>query len=134
MALAQRKGISVKGGESDRLVYRVRSGDNLWDIARSQGVTERQLRAWNTLRATGHIHPGDMLTIWKKTGRSPVGSASLASSGAIHRVRSGDTLWDIARTYNTSVRKLKRINAIRNASQIRAGDRIRIRSVAPAVE
>jgi len=134
MALAQRKGISVKGGESDRLVYRVRSGDNLWDIARSQGVTERQLRAWNTLRATGHIHPGDMLTIWKKTGRSPVGSASLASSGAIHRVRSGDTLWDIARTYNTSVRELKRINAIRNASQIRAGDRIRIRSVAPAVE
>ncbi len=131
MALAQQKGSAVKAGEGDRVAYRVKRGDNLWSIARSQGVTERQLRAWNTLKATGHIHPGDKLTIWK---HSPTGSASLASSHAIHRVRSGDTLWDIARTYNTSVRELKRLNSIRNASQIRAGDRIRIRSSAPAVE
>jgi len=131
MALAQRKGRAVKAGEGTRVVYRVKRGDNLWDIARSQGVTERQLKAWNTIKATGHIHPGDKLTIWK---HSPTGSASLASSNAIHRVRSGDTLWDIARTYNTSVRELKRLNTIRNASQIRAGDRIRIRSSAPAVE
>lgn len=125
----------ARAGSGDQVVYRVQRGDTLWDIARSQGVTADQIRAWNTLRATGHIHPGDRLTIWRPTGGPlPKGTAPLANADVFHRVRRGDTLWDIARTYGTSIRELKRLNDIGNASQIRAGDRIRVRAATAAVE
>jgi len=135
LASTNRRTAKTQSGEGERLVYRVKRGDTLWDIARGQGVTADQLRAWNALKATGHIHPGDQLTVWRKTVRAlPQGNVSVASMDAIHRVNRGDTLWDIARAYRTSVRELKRLNDIHDASQIKAGDRIRVRSGAAAVE
>lgn len=134
-ALARKSGPAQKVGRGDRVVYRVKRGDTLWDISRSQGVTPDQIRAWNTLRATGHIHPGDRLTIWRPSDRSlPRESATLVSADVFYRVRRGDTLWDIARTYRTSIRELKRLNDIRNASRIKAGDQIRVRAASTAVE
>lgn len=49
------------------------------------------------------------------------------SRAAYHRVRSGDTLSHIARRYGTSVRRLCRLNNIRETSVIRIGQRIRYR-------
>ena len=133
-ALARSRG-PAQPGSGDRVVYRVKRGDTLWDISRSQGVTPDQIRAWNTPRATGHIHPGDRLTIWRPSGGSlPKESATLASADVFYRVKRGDTLWDIARTYRTSIRELKRLNDIRNASRIKAGDQIRVRAASTAVE
>ena len=118
---------TLEAGQGDRVVYKVRRGDTLWDIAQSQGVSPDQIRAWNTLRATGHIHPGDKLTIWRAPTQKRSGSSvTLANARQYHRVRRGDTLWDIARLYKTSIRELKRLNGIRDASQIKAGDRLRL--------
>jgi membrane-bound lytic murein transglycosylase D len=125
---------SLEPGLGNKLVYRVKRGDTLWDIAKGQGVTADQIRAWNALRATGHIHPGDKLTIWPAAGRRKAASPALASVERYHKVRRGDTLWEIARIYDTSIRELKRLNEIRNASQIKAGDRLRVRSASAAVE
>ena len=134
-ARALARNSKTKIGSGDRVVYRVKRGDTLWDIARSQGVTPSQIRSWNTLRATGHIHPGDRLTLWRPSGSSlPIETATLANVDVLYHVRRGDTLWDIARSYNTSIRELKRLNGIRNASQIEAGDQIRVRAASPAVE
>ena len=109
-------------------------GDTLWDIAKSQGVTPEQIRAWNKIRTTGHIHPGDRLTLWIPDTPLPKGSEPLVETNVYHRVRRGDTLWDIARAYSTSIRELKRLNNIRNASQIKAGDRLQVREASAAVE
>lgn len=134
-ALAKRSAPRLEQGSGDKLVYRVKRGDTLWDIARSQGVTPDQIRAWNALRATGHIHPGDKLTIWaSETQTTSSGTRALASVDRFHKVRRGDTLWEIARIYDTSIRELKRLNGISNASRIKAGDRIRVRSASAAVE
>ena len=135
-AVASRNAPGLEPGNGDKLVYRVKRGDTLWDIARSQGVTPDQIRAWNAMRATGHIHPGDKLTIWqaRNTSQPAKASATLASASTYHRVRRGDTLWEIAKIYDTSVRELKRLNNIRNVSRIKAGDRIRVRSGSSAVE
>lgn len=40
----------------------VRRGDTLWDIASRNGVTTRQLMAWNSLRSSV-IKPGDRITV-----------------------------------------------------------------------
>lgn len=104
----------------NKVTYRVRKGDTLWGIAKQMGVKSRQIQAWNELRASEHIHPGDRLTIY----RAP----RLGDAMATHyRVRRGDTLWEIARAFSTSVGELKRLNGIQNASSLRAGTQIRLR-------
>jgi len=99
--------------------YVVKRGDTLWDIAKSEGLTPDHLRAWNTYVTTRAIRPGDKLTIYlPKTG---------TESTTHYTVRNGDTLWEIARAFQTSVNELKTWNNIQNPSGLRPGTRIRIR-------
>jgi membrane-bound lytic murein transglycosylase D len=50
-----------------RVVYRVRRGDTLYEIARKHGVTVEELRAWNNLRGSA-IGIGDRLSIHAARG------------------------------------------------------------------
>ena len=44
-----------------RIHYRVRSGDNLWTIAKRFGTTPRAIARANSIRHTKMLHPGDRL-------------------------------------------------------------------------
>lgn len=101
----------------------VRTGDTLWDIAKRKGITVSHLRAWNNLNTNRTIHPGDRLTLWvPKDGTS--------ESTIFYTVRTGDTLWGIARAFDTSVSALQSWNDIRSPSRLRPGTRIRVREIA----
>lgn len=101
----------------------VRTGDTLWDIAKRKGITVSHLRAWNNLNTNRTIHPGDRLTLWvPKDGTS--------TSTIFYTVQTGDTLWSIARTFDTSVSALQSWNDIRRPSRLRPGTRIRVREIA----
>lgn len=54
--------------QTQRIVYRVKRGDNLTRIARSHGVTVNQLRQWNNIRGS-HIRIGQRLTIHRPATR-----------------------------------------------------------------
>lgn len=58
------------------------------------------------------------------TPRSPKGGTKLAASES-YRVRSGDSLWDIARRHRTSVAEIKQANSI-SSSHLEAGQVIAI--------
>jgi len=110
----------------DRVVYTVRRGDNLGKIAARYHVSVSQLKSWNGLHST-LIRTGQKLKIYPK-GSSYAGKTSTASSGAVsspttstsnnsaetkiilHKVIYGDTLWDIARHYGTTIEKLREMN------------------------
>lgn len=47
--------------------------------------------------------------------------------GSYYTVVSGDTLFDIARRYHTTVAELVRLNSIKNPDLIRVGQQLRIR-------
>ncbi len=49
--------------ESNTIIYTVRPGDTLWDIARAHNVTVSALRRANSLGRRDAIHPGDRLRI-----------------------------------------------------------------------
>ena len=101
----------------------VRAGDTLWEIAKREGITVSHLRAWNDLNTHRPIHPGDRLTLWlPKDGTS--------DSPVFYTVRAGDTLWEIARAFDTSVEALKSMNGIQSPSRLRPGTRIRVREIA----
>ncbi len=114
----------------------VRSGDTLWDIARNNNVSVSKLRHWNHLTKHSKLHPGQRI-ILHQGGNTQTQLASnksthmaTADSGQTqyHVVKSGDTLWDIAQTYNVSVSKLKRWNHLTKHSDLHPGQKIIIRS------
>ncbi|HEX2254618.1 MAG TPA: DUF5715 family protein [Thermoanaerobaculia bacterium] len=93
--------------------YRVRSGDSLWAIARRHGTSIAALQSANGLRSAS-IKPGQVLAIpGKDSGDSPAAASSTASAEATrYRVRSGDSLWSIARRHGTSIAAIQRANSM----------------------
>ena len=102
--------------------YTVRRGDTLSGIAARHGVSVSALRQANGLTGS-RIHPGDALTVPAAAPRSA--SARPTAEGATYKVRQGDTLYDIARTFGVSVSELRRANGL-NGSKIYPGDVLRI--------
>lgn len=58
----------IESGSVQRVTHTVRNGDTLSSIARRYGVTARQIAAWNDLKMTGVLRPGQKLSI--RTRRS----------------------------------------------------------------
>ncbi|MEE9164735.1 MAG: peptidoglycan DD-metalloendopeptidase family protein [Nitrospinota bacterium] len=46
------------------------------------------------------------------------------TKGVYHKVKKGETLWRIAKTYNINHKKLKRVNHINDASKVKAGTKL----------
>jgi len=116
-----------------KVVYQVRKGDTLWDIANRHGVSHASVVHWNGLADSAHIHPGQPLEIWQ-TDPSPHAAdttsdgvkSGAGSSPLVHTVRKGDTLWDIARRYGISLADLCRWNNIDTRQPIQPGLRLYI--------
>ena len=83
--------------------YVVKKGDSLWSIARVNGLTVDELKSLNNL-SSNVLHVGDTLLI------SSADSTDDVSDDTYYVVKSGDTLWSIARKYNLSVNELKSLN------------------------
>lgn len=54
--------------ERKKIVYRVKKGDTLSEIADKHGTYVTQIRQWNGLKRRGYIYPGQRLTLWVKAG------------------------------------------------------------------
>ena len=99
--------------------HRVRSGESLYTIGKRYGVSVDRIKAANGLRRNT-IRVGQELVI---PARSSGGAA--ASNGKVHRVRSGDTLSEIARRYGTTVSKLRSANGL-TSNRLRIGQELKI--------
>ena len=110
------------------LVYTVNRGDTLSSIADRYGSSASTIAQANGLSARSMIRPGDRLKIpaagSHSAQRSSGGQAPAERGGQVHRVRWGDTLWDLARYYGVSVSELRRANPFLGSRPLRAGDRL----------
>jgi len=88
--------------------YTVRRGDSLYLIAERNDTTVEALRAANNLRSI-MLQPGQVLTI----PADPESLLATTSAPALtHRVRRGDSLWEIASMYRTSISSLVAMNGL----------------------
>lgn len=92
----------------DYLVYTVKAGDSLWNIANQYGISVNDIVSFNNLGTT-LLQIGQQLLI-PKQGSNQDGN----SQGVTYVVKSGDTLWNIAKKYNISVDELKSANKLTN--------------------
>jgi LysM repeat protein len=116
---------SGSGGALGSGVYIVSRGDTLSRIASRTGVPIAQLRAANALR-------GDLIKVGQKLRVPTTLTVASAATGQTstgqeitYLVNRGDTLWQIANRYGTSVEKLRQSN--RNAGDsLQVGQVLRI--------
>ena len=91
---------SIDTGETE--LYQVQKGDTLYGIANKYGITLKELKAINNLE-NDNLAIGQLLNV-------PSG-LSLASS---YVVSPGDTLYSIAKKFDTTVDNLKKANNLTN--------------------
>jgi membrane-bound lytic murein transglycosylase D len=130
-----------------QMTYVVRKGDTLGGIAHKFGVGTTDLKRWNNLKSS-RIRRGQKLVVIPdrdkvRTSREVVADASSGagtSSGAtagsgggqgssdtlIHTVQRGDTLYDIALRYGTSVGELRRLNGLSSKGKIYPGQKLKV--------
>lgn len=99
-------------------VYTVKRGDTLSEIAMKYGTTVQAIARDNNISNVNLIYPGQKLVI-KDTCRYDCGHR-------IYTVKPGDSLWTIARRYNTTIANIVRLNRIQNPRLIYPGQIFRI--------
>ena len=92
----------------DYVVYTVKRGDSLWNIANNYNVSVNDIVDYNNLGTT-LLQVGQQLLI-------PTGGIDMPTEndemGITYVVRSGDSLWSIAKRYDVSVDELKSANGL----------------------
>jgi len=106
--------------------HTVRNGENLGLIAKKYGISVRQLKSWNGL-SSNMIKPGQKLKVSaKKSTSSKQNLATAKNKGnyEYHTIKKGDTLWDLAKKYKSSVTKIKQWNGITNSYRLKPGKKL----------
>lgn len=101
-------------------VYIVKKGDTMYGISKKLGIPLVKLVAANSKLNPNRIRPGDAIAI-------PMGSSQrIISTPTYYTVKRGDTLWNIAKRFNTSVNALKNRNKLYSANTIFPGKILKI--------
>ena len=106
-----------KCNKEDRILYKVRSGDTLADIAIKYNSSINHIAEINNIQNANLIFVDEIITV----------SCNLDNSDDYYTIKRGDTLSKIARQFDTTVEELVVKNDIINQNLIYAGDRLRIR-------
>ncbi|UCG11898.1 MAG: LysM peptidoglycan-binding domain-containing protein [Deltaproteobacteria bacterium] len=111
------------------VVHRVRFGETLSGIALKYRVSVRSIVRANRLRSASRIRAGQRLKIPFRGRVIMASSQPGAKSGSEvrYRVRRGDSLWLLAKRYNTTVARIKALNDI-DSDLLQSGQLILIQS------
>jgi len=124
--------------------HRVRRGETLSAIARKHGVSVAAIKQANNMKGSV-IHPGSSLVIPRggstasaatvATARPEVAAqvaeraptaAAAAPQSRVHTIKSGDTLWGVARQHGVTVPALAAANGLTTNSRLTVGTRLQI--------
>lgn len=108
--------IPVKGGiyanYPEKIIYKVKTGDQLGFIAEKYNTRASEIRKWNGMKANdSSIYPGQKLTLFVKG--QPVEDTPKKN---VYIVKSGDNLSIIAKNYNTTISKIKSWNSMKSST------------------
>lgn len=115
--------------------HTVRKGETIASVARRHGTDSKSLLAANNMRRAQPLAVGRTLQVPLVDG-SPGEPPAAAPAGVgkrqpvEHTVRAGDSLWNLARRYNTTTQEIQRLNQLKG-SAISVGQTLKIAPAAP---
>jgi LysM repeat protein len=102
-------------------LYTVRRGDTLFRLAREFNVSANRIQQANPNINFRFLRPGTVLCIPGRRG------GGVGPSGVrIYTIQGGDSLYSIARRFNTSVATILQLNPGLNPDRLYVGQRIRV--------
>jgi membrane-bound lytic murein transglycosylase D len=98
------------------IYHQVRRGESLYLISLKYRTSVRAITSANNIRQKHLIRPGQKLKIpvRERGGRRAVASNYHLLPGGKYRVRTGDSLWLIARRFNTTTKEIERLNGLKS--------------------
>ena len=117
--------------ETSWVKHTIRRGETVSTIAARYGVSQYAITEANNMRSF-RIIAGKTLIVPVPLDREYASNSrsdkEYTSSNSVYQVRSGDTMWDIARAFGTTVSALRQVNSIGRGSRIYVGQKLRIPS------
>ena len=107
LQIGQQLRIPVEENTQNYIIYTVKSGDNLYSIARKYDTTVDEIKKLNNL-SSNLLSINQQLKIPTQKQDEPV------ENYGTYTVKSGDNLYAIARKYNITVDELKTINNLKS--------------------
>ena len=95
------------------ITYIVSKGDTLYSIAAKNEISVNDLKKYNNL-TSDNLYTGQELNIPSGTSIITPSENEVINEGSIYEVNKGDTLYSIAKKFNTTVDKIKELNSIVN--------------------
>ena len=116
---------------SDKLIYKVVSGDSLWKISRNFDVTVNDLVRWNKIVPTAPLSIGKELVILidakEKTELAKITNTGIdINRKIVYTVKSGDNLSLIAQKYKVKVSQIRDWNDLNETDILQPGDKLTI--------
>lgn len=121
--------IKIKGKAFTKGEYVVQKGDNLGSIAVLYDVTIKDLMVLNGIDDPDKIHPGQKIKL-------PEGAYSgnaiakkqqaLSESFVWHEVGAGDTLFSLAKKYETTITAIANLNGIKDKDSLKIGQKLKV--------
>ena len=102
---------SYMTAEDTNIIYVVKSGDNLYNIAKAYNTTVNDIKSFNNL-TSDNLSIGQIIKIPESTSIVTPSEDEVINEGSVYVVQKGDTLYSIAKKFNTTVDNLKNINSI----------------------
>ncbi|WP_419571833.1 LysM peptidoglycan-binding domain-containing protein [Rheinheimera sp.] len=97
--------------------YQVKSGDNLWLIAKKLNVSTADLKRWNQLNDASSLKPGQLLKV------NAVSSDSKTKK-MTYQVKAGDSLASIAQRFKVKVTDILQWNGLKADNYIQPGQEL----------
>ena len=113
-----------------QITHTVKKGETLGKIAQKYKCSVTDLKRWNNLKST-NIQVGQKLKVYPpenqnvNSGGSNNKPAASSSGTTTYTVKSGDSLWSIAKKFNVTVDHIKKLNNLKN-NDIKVGQKLKI--------
>lgn len=138
LSIGQKLKIPIKNmapiPEVDYMTYIVQSGDSLYKIAKEFNMTVNELMEINNLKNT-NLTIGQLLKVKKTTSKEQpgiieecFGEGYIKPTYQMYTVKSGDSLYTIAKKYNTSIENLRALNGL-NTDDLSIGQVLKIKEI-----
>jgi len=111
---------------SESIVYEVKAGDSLWNIARKYGVSVELITDVNNLKDKDLLSLGQKLEIPGVGGGISDFDQKQEPTVITYTIAKGDTLWSISQRYDVNMNTIISTNNLKEISQLSIGQKLKL--------